>query len=167
MTLWTCWGKRDPSCCGLCRWCRPECGWNSVWRGLREHQGIVSSGEVNWLSDWACGDRLPAIDLAHVDLPGGKQRPEQHGRGIGRRQHGLGLDSSLELLVQPLDCVGRSRALPLARRQAREGEQALACFLQTVGDRTVLEPPLADKGLSARLDLLARGRVKHVAVVGL
>jgi hypothetical protein len=46
-----------------------------------------------------------AINLAHVDLAGGQQRPEhpeQHGRGIRRWQHGLRLDSPFELL-QPLD----------------------------------------------------------------
>jgi hypothetical protein len=49
-------------------WCRPESGWNSVWRILRSHEGIVSGGEVNWLINGFCGERLPAIDLAHVDL---------------------------------------------------------------------------------------------------
>ena len=41
-----------------------------------------SSGEVNWLIDGPCGERLPAIDLAHVDLTGGEQRPEQHGGSL-------------------------------------------------------------------------------------
>jgi adenylate cyclase len=62
--------------------CRPECGWNSVWRNLRQHEGIVSGCEVNWLSDGFGGERLPAINLAHVDLAGGKQRPEQHGGSV-------------------------------------------------------------------------------------
>jgi hypothetical protein len=48
--------------------CRPECGWNSVWRILREHESIVSGNKVNRLIDWFCGDGLPTIDLAHVDL---------------------------------------------------------------------------------------------------
>ncbi len=47
-------------------WCRPECGWNSVWRILREHESIVSGNKVNRLIDWFCGDGLPTI--AHVDL---------------------------------------------------------------------------------------------------
>src|SRR5258708_30168349 len=51
------------------RWCRPESGWNLEWRILRSHEGIVSSGKVNWLIDGFCGERLPTIDLAHVDLP--------------------------------------------------------------------------------------------------
>ena len=38
------------------------------------------------------GERLPAIDLA-------QQGPEQHGGGVGLRQHGLRLDPPLELLV--------------------------------------------------------------------
>src|SRR5260370_40153738 len=52
--------------------CRPESGWNLEWRILRSHEGIVSGGKVNWLIDGFCGERLPTIDLAHVDLPGCK-----------------------------------------------------------------------------------------------
>lgn len=33
-----------------------------------KHEGIVSGSEVNWLIDELCGERLPSIDLAHVDL---------------------------------------------------------------------------------------------------
>ena len=39
-----------------------------VWRDLRQHEVILSSGEVNWLIDGFCGEGLPAIDLSHVDL---------------------------------------------------------------------------------------------------
>jgi hypothetical protein len=39
-----------------------------VWRILREHEGIVSGCKVNRLIDGFCGERLPAIDLSHVDL---------------------------------------------------------------------------------------------------
>ena len=56
---------------------------------------------------------MPAIDLAHADLTGSEQRPEQHGRGIRRWQHGLRLDPSLEFLVQPLNGVGGAGAAPL------------------------------------------------------
>jgi len=56
--------------------------------------------------------------------------------------------------VQPLDRIRRPCAAPLARRQAGEGEQAFAGFLQAVGHGTVLEPPLADEGLAASFDLL-------------
>src|SRR5580693_3795546 len=45
--------------------------------------GIGSSCEVNWLIDGRCGEGLPAVDLAHVDLAASKQRPEQHGGCIG------------------------------------------------------------------------------------
>ena len=38
-------------------------------------------------------------------------------------------------------------ALPLARRQPREGEQGVAGLLQAVGDGPALEPPLAQEGL--------------------
>jgi hypothetical protein len=39
-----------------------------AWRILREHEGIVSGGKVNWLIDGLCGEGLPTIDLTHVDL---------------------------------------------------------------------------------------------------
>ena len=68
--------------------------------------------------------------------------------------------------MQPLDRIGRARAAPLARRQSCEGEQPIAGFLQAVGDGAVLKPPLADEGLAADFNLLARGGVDHVGVVG-
>ena len=79
--------------------CRPRCGWNLAWRDLRQHEGIVSGCEVNRLINGLCGECLPAIDLAHVDLAGGEQRPEQHGSGIRRWQYGLRFDPPLELFV--------------------------------------------------------------------
>jgi len=57
----------------------------------------------------------------------------------------VGFDPSLELLMQALDRVRCSRASPLARRQAGQGEEALAGFLQAVGDRAMTQPPLADE----------------------
>ena len=42
----------------------------SVWRDLRSYEGIVSGCEVNRLIDWFRGERLPAVDLAHVDVTG-------------------------------------------------------------------------------------------------
>src|SRR6202158_1182772 len=62
--------------------CRPGSGWNWAWRILREHEGIVSGCEVNRLIARLYGERLPSIDLAHVDLSRGEQRPEQHGCGV-------------------------------------------------------------------------------------
>src|SRR5499425_3134186 len=82
------------------------------------------------------------------------------------RQHGLRLDPPLELFVQTLDRVRCSRASPLTWRQPCEGEQAVAGFLEAVGDRAMAQPPLADEGLAALLDLLGLGRINHVGVVG-
>src|ERR1700680_2798892 len=124
-----------------------------------------SSGEISRLIDGLCGEGLPAIDLAHVDLSGSKQRPEQHGRGVGGRQHGLGFDPPLELFVEPFDPVGGACPAPLARRQTRESEEPVAGFLQAVGDGFVLKPPLADEGFAARFDLFWRFRVDHFVVV--
>ena len=109
---------------------------------------------------------MPSINLAHVDLTGTQQCPEQHGCSVGRWQHGLRLDPPLELLVQPLDGIGGARAPPLTGRQPPEGEQPVAGFLQAIGDGAMLEPPFADEGFAPRLDLLAPCRVNHVVVVG-
>src|ERR1700752_4816347 len=91
--------------------CRPECGWNYYRRNLRETNYSILYGEFNWLIDGLCGEGLPAIDLSHDDLSRRQQRPEQHGRGVGRWQDGLGFDASFELLVQAFDGVGGSCAL--------------------------------------------------------
>lgn len=54
--------------------CRPESGWNSRWRDLR--LTCIGPGcEVNGLIDEFGCECLPAIDLAHVDLAEGEQRP--------------------------------------------------------------------------------------------
>src|ERR1700704_1787334 len=50
--------------------------------------------------------------------------------------------------MQPPDGVGGASALPLAWRQASKGEEAVAGFLQTIGDGAVLESPFADEGLA-------------------
>ena len=62
--------------------CRRALCWNSIWRDLQRHKVIGSSGEVNWLIDGRRGKRLPAVDLTHVDLARGEQRPEQHGGSL-------------------------------------------------------------------------------------
>jgi hypothetical protein len=73
-----------------------------------QHEVIVSGGKVDWLISWLCGEGLPTVHLAHADVSRGEQRPEHHRGGVGRRQHGLGFDPPLELLVQPLGRVGRA-----------------------------------------------------------
>ncbi len=76
-----------------------------VCRDLRHFEVSESGGEVNRLIDGFCGEGLPTINLAHIDLTGREQRPEQHRRRIGRWQHGLRLDPPLELFVQTFDRV--------------------------------------------------------------
>jgi hypothetical protein len=71
------------------------------WRGFQQHEPIVSGGKVNWLSDKVFSERLPAINLTHVDLTRNEQCPKHHGGGFCRRQRGLGFDPSLGLFVQP------------------------------------------------------------------
>jgi hypothetical protein len=58
---------------------------------VRHFEPSGSGGEVNRLIDGLCGERLPTIDLAQVDLAGGEQRLEQHGGGVCRRQQNLRL----------------------------------------------------------------------------
>jgi hypothetical protein len=105
--------------------------------------------EVKWLICRLGGERLPTIDFAHVDLSQGKQRQNSMAAVSAHGSTGLCFDPSCELLVQALNCIRRPRAAPLARRQAGEGEQTVAGFLQAVRDGAVLEPPLADEGLVA------------------
>src|SRR5262245_36924508 len=57
-------------------------------------------------------------------------------------------------------------AAPLAWRQPREGEEAIAGFFEAIGHRPTLEPPLADEGLATALDLRRCRGVNHVRVVG-
>src|ERR1700693_1780510 len=68
--------------------------------------------------------------------------------------------------MQPRDGVCGASALPLSWRQASKGEEAVAGSLQTIGDGAVLEPPFADEGLAAGLDLLVCRGVDHIGVVG-
>jgi hypothetical protein len=103
-----------------------------------------------------------AIDLAHVDLTGGQQRPEQHGGGVGGRQHGLSFDPSLELLVQPLDRIGGARTAPLARRQTGRRHRGVPTYMSLVdtyrctrvraeGPMVHILPPLCRRAFQPRL----------------
>ena len=51
------------------------------------------------------GKAPPAVDFAHCDLTRSQQSAEQHRRGFRRGQHGLGLDSPLELFMQTFNGV--------------------------------------------------------------
>ena len=142
---------------------------NSVgicWRGLRLGEDIGSGSEVNQVIGDVLTRSLPSIDASHDDLTGGEQGPEQHGGGLGGGQHGLGFDPTLELLVEPFDGVGGARAFPLAGRQSGKAEEPVPGFLEAVGHRLALEPPFANEGPPALLDLGGRGRVDHIGVVG-
>ena len=119
---------------------------------LRLHEDIRSGREVNRVVGELVCQRLPSVDFAHGDLTSGKQCPEQHGCGLGRRQHCLGLDPAFELLVEPFDCVGGARTFPLADGQPGEGEQPVTGLLEAVGYRFAFEPPFADEGAPAYLD---------------
>jgi hypothetical protein len=51
------------------------------------------------------GEAFPSVDLSHNDLPRGQQSPERHRGGFRARHSGLGLDPSLDFLVEALDGV--------------------------------------------------------------
>jgi hypothetical protein len=71
-----------------------------------------------------------------------------------------------ELFVQSFNRIRRPGAAPLARRQLGEGEELFVSFLEAIGNRPALKPPLADEGLAPGFDLLGRGRIDHVGVIG-
>ena len=77
-------------------------------------------------------------------------------------QHRLGLDPALELFVEPFDDVGGTRALPLAGWQPGEGEVPVTGLLESAGRRLAFEPPFADEGPSACLDICRRGGIDDV-----
>ena len=56
--------------------------------------------------------------------------------------------------MQTLDRVRGPCAAALGRWQASESEEAVAGFLQAVGDGAMTQPPLADESVAARRDLL-------------
>ena len=95
---------------------------------IRRVEVIGSGGQVNRPVDELRRQRLPAVDLSHVDLAGGKQSPKQHRRRVGRGQHRLRFDPPLELLVEALDSIRGSGASPLRWWQAGEGEQGVPEF---------------------------------------
>jgi hypothetical protein len=110
---------------------------------------IVLGGNVYWLIGELCDERLPAINLLHVDLARGGECPaEQHLAEVSADgSTACVLIIRFELLVQSVDRIGGPRAPPLARRQSCEGEKLVAGFLQAVGDGAVLEPLLRMKAL--------------------
>ncbi len=129
------------------------------------NQGQCFSGEVNALGVERVEERLLSVDLAHGDLAGRQQRPEQHRGGFGRWQHGLRPDAPLERLLQPLDRTGRTRRVPSAFGQAAEGEPIRPCLLQAVGNGAACQAPFAQKGAPLGLDFLGRRAAACVVAI--
>src|ERR1035437_4708764 len=72
--------------------------------------------------------------------------------------------STFRMLICP-DASSAQNNIAAVSAEAREGEQAVSCLLQAVGNSAVLEPPFADEGLAADLYLLGCRRVDHVVVI--
>lgn len=88
-----------------------------------------SSGEVKGHGRDRFEKGLPSLDVAHGDLAGGEQSPQDHGHGVGAGQHGLGLDPAAERLVQTLYRIRLARDRPVQRIDAGEGEEAIPRLL--------------------------------------
>jgi hypothetical protein len=133
--------KNEAGELSLCR----EVGGN--WRSgdLQRGDVIASRSKVNALNGWLLGECLPTVNLAHGDLTGCQECPEQHRRRLRRRQHGLRLDTAFELLVQSLDGIGGACRPPLTLWQPGEGELPITGFLQAVGNGTTFQSPLANE----------------------
>ena len=108
---------------------------------------------------------MPAVDLAHCDLAGGEQRPQEHGHGFGAGQHGLGLDPTAKLLVQTLDGIGGPGGFPLRGIEAGKGKEPISGLLQAIGHRLAFQAPLAKEGLAAFVDFGRGIGVDHVAII--
>ena len=109
--------------------------WNLIKAVSGRGEDIGSGSEVNRLVSEFLGEGLPPVDFAHGDVTRGEQCPEQHGCGLGRRQHGLGFNPALELFMEPFDGVGGANTLPLAARQPGEGEEPVTGLIEAVGYR--------------------------------
>ena len=99
-----------------------------------------SCGQVNRLIDGLDGERLPTINLAHVDLAGGEQRPEQHGCGLCGRQHGLVLATSAFILAcgaMPVRAQEPMMQQPPNLQLQQEMERARASTLRAEGLRMI------------------------------
>ena len=63
--------------------CRRNLCWNWFWRDLQHGEVGKLCGEVNRLIGWPFVETSPAVHLAHRDLKGSQEGPEQHRRGFG------------------------------------------------------------------------------------
>jgi hypothetical protein len=105
--------ERNALTATLCR----EVGGN--WRSgdLQRGDVIGSRSKVNALNSRLLGECLPSVYLAHGDLTGCQECPEQHRRRLRRWQHGLRLDAAFELLVQSHVSRRGKYGGPLPRRK--------------------------------------------------
>ena len=78
----------------------------------------------------------------------------------------MGLDPPFELFVQSLNRIRCADRFPLAFREAREGEEFVARFLQALCNRAAFHSPFANERLALDLDLRLRGGIDHMIVIG-
>ena len=127
---------------------------------------MISFGRVKRFPVGQHTQGVQCVDIPHGDLAGGRQSPEQHGRGFRFRQDGLCHDATLELGVQAFDGIcGAGRSL-LACRLAGEGEEPVSGFLRASRHGRARLPPLAQERLLPTLGLVGGVGIDHVPVVG-
>ena len=109
-------------------------------------------------------ERVPAVDLRMLIWPEARSAQNSIAAVSADGSTVWALIGRLNLLVQPLDRVGGPRRCATGSMAGSESKEAVASFLQ--GDGAMTQPPLPDEGLAAGRDLLGRGRVDHVVVIG-
>ena len=152
--------------------------WKSGRRDLRRGEVTTSRGEIDRLIGERRGEGVPAVDLAHDDLPRGQQSPEERGRGLG-----LGQDGSRVLMRRLNSSCSRSMALvvradfhwPGGRRVKVKSRSPASSRLSATMSHVAplvratmanaLQPPLAEERLAAGFHLGGGLGVDHVAVV--
>src|SRR6266542_4229600 len=108
---------------------------------------------------------LKADDAAKDDLPAAQETEEEQEHRVLTRQRSLGLRSPAELLVDPLERVGRAQRLPLRGRVTQEREELVTGLVEARDHGLAAKLPLpheSDAGLLHRRAILT---VDHPPVV--
>ena len=127
------------------------CDWNSGGAISSDIRLSSEAARPAWLIEGPRGEGLPSIEVAHVVLTGGGERPAK-GRTVW-------LDPAFELLVHPFDCVRGARALLhwLGSNWVKvNADRRLPPHCQRPAVR---ELPFVNERLAALCDVFRRGRI--------